>query len=171
MTSIVKHIAILLLAGGLAACSASAKVAVTQPKSTTIPSNSVVALEVAASGSETVDEDTAAVLQKMRSSLFGGLVADGIFKQVVQPGEPADYTMKVSVDGVRSVSQGARIFLGVLAGENKFAAHCALNDAKTGAKVADFTVTGASAVHPLSSENGMEDAISKVVEKIIISLH
>jgi hypothetical protein len=169
MHTILKRAALLVLAGTLAACSASAKVAVSQPKSAAISSDSVVALEVKAVGTD-ADEDTEAVLQKLRSSLFGGLVANGVFKQVVHTSDPADYRLAISIDGVRAVSQGARIFFGVLAGENQLAAHCLLTDSASGEKVADFTVTGASAAHPLSSENDMDDAIGKVVEKIVASL-
>lgn len=170
MTSFFKLAAALLLAGSLTACSAAAKVQMTQPKSAAIPSQSVVALEVVPGGNEAGDEDTEAVLQKLRSSLFGGLVANGLFKQVVQPAETADYKMQITVNGVRTVSQGARIFLGVLAGENEFSARCLVTNFDTGDKVTDFTVTGESAAHPLSSENDMDDAINKVVEKIIASL-
>lgn len=169
MHALLKFAVLLVISGTLAACSASAKVAVSQPKSASISSDSVVALEVKAVGSE-ADEYTESVLQKLRSSLFGGLVANGVFKQVVHPSDPADYRLVVSIDGVRAVSQGARIFLGVLAGENQLAAHCLLTESVNGEKVADFTVTGASAAHPLSSENDMDDAIGKVVEKIVASL-
>ena len=155
-----------VLSVGLSACSASATMKVEKPKAEAIPSNSSVALQVTSAPDDGGDE----VAQKLLSELSGHLLIDGIFRQVVNAPGPADYTMVVTVDGVRTVSRGARFMVGVMAGENKLTAHCDVKNAATNAEVAKFDVAGESASHPLASENDMDAAISKVVEQIIAAL-
>ncbi len=166
MKSFLNAIPAVIAAASLSACSAAATMTVAKPKTEAISSTSSVALQV----TSTPDAESEEVVQKLRSALFGHLVSDGIFKQVVTVAEPADYEMNVTVDHVRTVSQGARIFLGVLAGENKLTAHCDVTNATSNTEVARFDVVGESASHPLSSENDMDDAVSKVVEKIVAEL-
>jgi hypothetical protein len=157
---------VLLLAAGLSACSADATTSVQQPKTQTISAKSSVALQV----TSTPDEDSQEVVQQLRSELYGHLVSDGVFAQVVAPNAPADYTMTVSVDQVRKVSQTSRILLGVIAGDNELNAHVDLKSSANQADVARFDVKGESASHPMSSENDMDSAIQKVVEKIVAAL-
>ena len=68
------------------------------------------------------------------------------------------------------VSQGARIFFGVLAGSNTLQASVDVFDNETNRKVSSFIASGESASHPLSSENDMDDAIRELVSQIIIAL-
>lgn len=167
MKSFVHAAIAILIAASLSACSAVATMTIEKPKTEAIPKDSSVALQVTSAP----DTGAAAVIQQLRTELFGHLVADGIFRQVVNAPEPGDYIMNVTVDHVRSVSQGARIMVGVFAGENKLTAHCEIKNATTNAEVAKFDVAGESASHPLSSENDMNSAIGKVVEQIIAALH
>ncbi len=59
---------------------------------------------------------------------------------------------------------------GVPAGSNELKAAVTLNDAATKAVVTVFDVSGESAAHPLSSENGMDDAIREAATKIVSAL-
>ena len=150
----------------VSACNSSGTLAMKTPKTQAIPAGKVVALSVSAPA----DDDSQDAAERMRNTLFGRLVAEGVFKQVVQPGQPADYRMTVALSGVEEVSQAARILLGVLAGSNELKADVALVDATTGATVEAFQVTGESASHPLSSENGIEDAVREAATKTVLAL-
>ncbi|MGH6893596.1 MAG: hypothetical protein ACREEP_15200, partial [Dongiaceae bacterium] len=79
-----------------AGCSSSAKMTVRQPKAGQIESERSVALTLTSEG----DEDSREVAQKTRSELYGRLVTEGIFKQVLPADESADYAMDVSLSGV-----------------------------------------------------------------------
>jgi hypothetical protein len=160
-----------LLIAGLAAlaaagCSSQAKMTMRQPKTTTIPSGHTLALALTSDG----DEDSREVAQKTRSALYGRLVSEGIFKQVVPADESADYGMDIKLSGVDVVSQGARIFFGVLAGANELTADVTVRDKRDDSAIMAFTVTGSSAAHPMSAENDMDDAIDEVVTKIVDAL-
>lgn len=160
-----------LLVAGLAAaavvgCSSQAKMTTRQPKTTAIPSGHTLALALTSDG----DADSREVAQKTRAALYGRLVSEGIFKQVVPAGEGADYSMDLKLSGVDVVSQGARIFFGVLAGANELTADVTLKDRRDDRTIMAFTVTGSSAAHPLSDENDMDDAIDEVVTKIVDAL-
>jgi hypothetical protein len=156
----------LFLVLGLAACSSSGSVTVEQAKAAAIPSGKVVALAITAPA----DEDSRDVAQRLRSELFGRLVSEAVFKQVVPQEEPADYKMDVGLTEVDEVSQGARIFWGVMAGSNTLKGTVALTDETTGQLVTKFDIAGESASHPLSSENEMDDAIREAVTRIIATL-
>jgi hypothetical protein len=150
----------------LAACSSSGTLAVSTPKDEPIPAGKVVALNITSAE----DEDSRDAAERLKNDLFGRLVSEGVFKQVVQAGQPADYRMTVALSGVEHVSQTARIFFGVLAGSNELTADVTLVHATNGAVVEKFKVTGESASHPLSSENGIEDAIREAATKTVQAL-
>ncbi|MGH6929913.1 MAG: DUF4410 domain-containing protein [Dongiaceae bacterium] len=149
-----------------AACSSSGGLAMKSPKAAAIPPGRSVALNVTSAA----DEDSRDAAHRMRVELFGRLVAEGVFRQVVAAGEAADYRMDVALGGVEEVSQGARIFFGVMAGSNELTAAVTLQDATTNAVVTSFDVSGESASHPLSSENGMDDAIREAASNIVRAL-
>ena len=162
-----RRIVLLAMAAVIAVgCSSSAKMTVQQPKTVRIASGHSVALALTSDG----DEDSREVAQKVRSALYGRLVSDGVFEQVVSAGEDADYAMDVKLSGVDVVSQGARIFLGVLAGANELTANVVVRDKQSSAAITAFSVSGKSAAHPMSSENDMDDAIDEVVTKIVEAL-
>jgi hypothetical protein len=149
----------------LTACNSSGTLAVATPKAEPIPAGKVVALSVTSAE----DEDSRDAAGRLQNDLFGRLVTGGVFKQVVQAGQPADYRMTVALSGVEKVSQGARIFFGVLAGSNELKADVTLFNG-TGAVVEKFTVTGESASHPLSDENGLDDAVREAASKTVQAL-
>jgi len=150
----------------VAACSSSGDLKMKTPKAAAIPPGHTVALDV----TSPADEDSRDVAHRMRVELFDRLVAEGVFRQVVAAKEPADYEMQVALNGVDEVSQGARIFFGVMAGSNELKAAVSLRDATTNAMVTEFDVAGESAAHPLSTESGMDSAVREAATKIITAL-
>jgi len=156
-------LSVMLLAS---ACSSSGTLAVKTPKAQAIPTGKVVALAV----SSAADEDSKDAADRLRNDLFGRLVSEGLFKQVVQPGQPADYRLSMALSGVEEVSQTSRILFGVLAGSNELKVDGTLVDAANGKTVESFQVTGESASHPLSSENGIEDAVREAAAKTVQAL-
>ena len=150
----------------LAACSSSGKLELLQSKSASIPPGKTVSLIVKSDK----DEDSLRMVQRLRGELFGRLVSEAIFKQVLHPREKGDYAMEVQVLKAEVVSQGARIFFGVLAGANKLRCSVKLVDQVTGRVVTSFNVEGESASHPFSTENGLDDAVREVVTNMIVAL-
>lgn len=150
----------------LSACNSSGTLAVSTPKSEPIPAGKVVALNVTSAE----DEDSRDAAGRLQNDLFGRLVTEGVFKQVVQAGQPADYRMTVALSDVEKVSQASRIFFGVLAGSNELKADVTLMQSTSGAVVEKFTVTGESASHPLSDENGLDDAVREAATKTVQAL-
>src|SRR5438046_2215447 len=90
----------------LSACSSSGTLALKTPKAGSLPQGKVVALKIQAPA----DKDSQDAANRMRNDLFGRLVAEGLFKQVVQADQPADYRLTMNLSGVEEVSQTARIF-------------------------------------------------------------
>jgi hypothetical protein len=114
-------------------------------------------------------EKTDAV-RRLRGQLFGRLVSEGVFARVVQAGEATKYDVRVRLLTATEVSQGARILFGVLAGADELAVQVDVFETAYRNLVVSFTTKGESASHPLSSENGMDDAIREAVGEAILKL-
>jgi hypothetical protein len=155
-------VGLLLLPG----CNSSGTLAVSTPKAEPLPVGKVVALNVTSAE----DEDSRDAAGRLQNALFGRLVTEGVFRQVVQAGQPADYRMTVALSGVEKVSQASRIFFGVFAGSNELRADVQLVNVASGKMVEKFTVTGESASHPLSDENGLDDAVREATTKTVQAL-
>ena len=156
------------------ACSSSGSIQIAKQKTATIPPGSTVSLSVTVALPDDADddarEDANEVTHRLKSQLFGRLMSEAVFKQVLQPGERANYRMDVKLLIAVEVSQGARIFLGVLAGSNKLTASVSLYDQSADDLITSFEVGGESASHPLSAENDIGDAIREAVDEIILAL-
>jgi len=166
LTKFLFRTGVLLSALVLAACSSTGTLQQTQSNNQQIRPNSVAALSVTSPG----DSESLEAAEEIRSRLFGQLVSQGLFDQIVPPSKPADYELSVALSGISEVSQGARIFLGVLAGSNSLSANVKLVDKADGSIARAFVVGGESASHPMSSENGMGDAIREASSKIVQAL-
>lgn len=156
--------ALVLLA--VAACSSSGTLKVTQQRSGAIGANKTVALNLT-NGPKV---ESTEIISSMRSRLFGRLVADRIFVKVVHGNEPADYKLDITVTEAEAVSGMARVMFGVLAGANTLNCDVKLIDSTTNKIVTAFKASGESASHPMSSENGREDAVRETVSNIILGL-
>ncbi len=159
----------------LTACTSSGEIRIDQPKQNKMSPDSTVALSV--SPPEDIDqekkfnkEEVEDATRRLQNELFGRLISEGVFKQVFHQGEAADYDMEVSILSADEVSQAARFWFGILAGPNTIAANVALYNQKAKSLVTSFYVAGESAIHPLSSENDIDDAIEELVDKIIFGL-
>jgi hypothetical protein len=158
-----------LLTGALfvvAACNSSGKLQMTQEKVGAIGANKTVSLNIV----QSKDVESTRIMQQLRSELFGRLVAENVFRQVVQAEEPADYKLDITVIEASAVSTTARIMLGVFAGSNTLKCDVVLTDRSNGQVKTAFKVEGESAAHPLSSENGTQDAVREAVTNMIIAL-
>lgn len=151
----------------LAGCSSSGNIETFQKKSAEIQPNSVVSLHVE---TITANSSSSRVVEMLSDTLHGRLVSRNVFSSVVRPSQFADYSLDVKLHDSNEVSQGARIILGVFAGSNSLSADVTLRDLRTRQVVSSFRVSGESAAHPLSSENGMEDAVREATSKIVEEL-
>ena len=156
----------------LPACSSSGQVKILSPLEETarIDHNATAILEVVPGKGLQPDEDLREMILNLRGQLFGRLVSDGIFKQVVHEGDPAKYYIRVYVNIADQVSMGARIMFGVFAGANELSVRVGVFEESSENSIMTFTASGESASHPFSGESEMEDAIREVVNKIILSL-
>ncbi len=156
----------------LPACSSSGHMKILQPLKDTarIDHNATAVLEVVPGKALQPDEDLRETILNLRGQLFGRLVSDGVFKQVVHEGNPAKYYIRVHVNVADQVSMGARIMFGVLAGANELSVRVEVFEKSSENSIMTFTASGESASHPFSGESEMEDAIREVVNKIIVSL-
>lgn len=166
--------AALVLVIVLAACTSSGTLEMRQPFAGGLPPERTAALSVApflppdASVEERREAEKAA--RDLRTQLYGRLVTEGVFKQVVPPGEPADYFMNVEVLTARELSTATRFVAGLFAGPNSLRAQVRVRDPATNRLLAEFDVTGESAAHPLSSESGFDDAVREAAVKIVDAL-
>jgi len=156
----------------LPACSSSGQMKMLQPLKETdrIDHTATAILNVVPGEGLQPDEDLREIILSLRGQLFGRLVSDGVFKQVVHEGEPAKYYVRVQVNTADQVSMGARIMFGVLAGANELDVRVEVFEESSDNSIMTFTVLGESASHPFSGESEMEDAMREVVNKIILSL-
>lgn len=163
---------LLLILGILSACSSSGEMKVLQPLNETdrIDHTATTVLNVVPAEGLQPDEDLRELILTLRGQLFGRLVSDGVFKQVVHEGDPAKYYVRVQVDAADQVSTAARIAFGVFAGSNDLNVRVEVFEKSTDKSIMTFTASGESASHPFSTESEMEDAIREVVNKIILSL-
>jgi hypothetical protein len=174
MRGAVFHAFTLLSVLAVSACNSAGKLEMAHASPDAIPPGKSVALWVrptlADGASKEAREAASEAADRLRSELFGRLMSEGIFSQVFQPGEPADYRMDVSVTQADEVSQTARFWFGPLAGRNSLTAAVALYDDITGALTTEFKVAGESASVPTSSRNDIEDAVREAASKIILAL-
>lgn len=174
MNRVSKIAGLIFLMVWMSACASSGSIKIAKQKTVLIPSGKTVSLSVVATPVNNADadarKDANEFVHRLKSQLFGRLVSEAIFRQVLQPGEPANYKMDVKVLAAREVSQGARIFFGVLAGSNSFKASVSVYDQTADSLITAFEVGGESASHPFSTENDIDDAIREAVDKIIFAL-
>lgn len=167
-----KNIFLLSFLAFLFGCSSSGEMKMSQPLTTSIERGEIAALSVKISENAGAGDSDAAreVAQRLKGQLFGRLVSEGVFRQVVHEGDKSKYILDVTLSDANEVSQGARIFFGVLAGSNTLVVVVKLFDAASPHPLTEFVVTGESASHPFSSENDMDDAIREVVDEIVLAL-
>ena len=154
---------------GLVSACASNTLTVLQPKTQAIPPGTTVALRVDVDVPEPLPVHQE-VATRLRERLFVRLISDGIFRAVVLAPEPADYRMEVKIRGARQVSAGARIMLGSMIGPNTAAVAVVIRHQATEHIVTAFEATATSESHPFSSESSLDDAVRRVVDRIIEGL-
>lgn len=164
--TLVSFAALFLFSG----CSSVGEVQIERNLDTKIDHGAVASLSVQPDKSMERTEAVLEAVQRLRGQLFGRLVSEGVFRQIVHPGDTARYEINVELLTAKEVSQGARIFWGVLAGSNELAIRVQVHDSDTNTVLTSFTAKGTSASHPLSSESDMDDAIREVVDEVIVAL-
>ena len=173
MTKRITTLSFLALASGiLAACASSGQMKMVQPLKDTerIDHNAVTVLTVIPDASLHLDEKVREVIRRIRGQLFGRLVSDGIFRQVVHEGERAKYHVRVHVNTTEHNPMGAGTMFGNVSGAHKLDVRVEVFEESSDNSIMAFTVFGESASHILFGESEMEDAIRETVDKIILSL-
>ena len=164
------HIATLALAVLLAGCSSTGTVKVDKPATGSIDHRATAAVLVSADSAIKNKEGVSEAVRRLRGQLFGRLMSEGVFRQVVHPGEPARYKVEATLLGATEVSQSSRILFGVLAGANELSVRVEVFEQGQPAPIMSLVAKGESASHPMSSQNDMDDAIREVVDEVVLLL-
>ncbi len=147
----------------LSACSSSAKLQIKQPLSANIDSEKSAYINV----TSTVGKKEELTI-RLQDALFSKFISRSIFKKVTPNAqEPVDYIVKVIISEAREVSGAARVWLGVLAGANRIVADVTVIEKSRDKIVTTFTVTAESAMMPISTQDGLSDAVREASDKII----
>ena len=111
----------------LMGCSSSSKMVVSKPLTNPIPKGKSVVLSITPGSlvQEKVDGNTInRYIDSVRVGLFGRLSSEGFFDKVINDGGTGDYTLAITVTGMRKVSGVTRALAGAMAGPNFFAGRC-----------------------------------------------
>lgn len=170
LNKVQRYILVFIASTLLMACSSSGSLTLKQPMTQKINAGKTVALNMAIAPGFEQEDDYQVVKSRGRERLMGKLMSEGIFKSVLLVPEPADYTMDVTVIGARSVSNAARIWFGIMAGHNAAEFEVKLFESNGNRLVTNYNAEGTSAIHPMSSEASLDDAVREAVTNVIIGL-
>ena len=154
----------------LMGCSSSSQIKVSKPLASPIPKGKSVVLSITAGSlvREKVDKVTIKrYIGSIRRGLFGLLPSEGLFARIVNDGGPSDYTLEITLTGMRKISGITRALVGVMAGPNYLRGDVVLKENKSGNVLTQFEVTSNSASVPFSGESTPEDASREFVKEII----
>ncbi len=178
--NMVRIMALFFLMALLSACSSSGNFTVKQALlepinkdksvSVLVKTDKVNVLDEEGKISDDKVEETKNVAATLKERLYARLVSEGVFKSSVFYPNPADYILEVDVNGIRIVSNVARLMVGVMAGPSVIEAEILLKDMNTSKVLTEFKVEGLSAAHPLSSETGYENAVREAANNIVNAL-
>lgn len=157
---------VLAVALGLQACGTKGGIELGPEPQRAFAGGTTVALTVVADSSAG-EQDAAA---RIRERLFGALMAEGLFRQVLPPDDTTEYVLQVALFDVKRVSGTSRVLFGALAGRNRIRASVRLSRAGSPEPIRTFTVTGESASHPNSPDAGFEDAVREFVQHLVRGL-
>ncbi len=155
----------------LAACSATGDINVSKPKSDEIRPASTVALELDATPAAGSPEHAEEAIRIARADLSEKLISAGGFQQVVAPGQPADYTMNVTLSQVKLLPFGARYFGGIYGAVNVVNGDVSLVDNATGVELTSYSANIKGAASAWSSESGTNGTIGAFDDKVIEGLN
>jgi hypothetical protein len=161
-----RKIAVLFLLLSVVGCSSTGDRGVIQSSKERISPNAVATLVV----TSPADSASEKVARSLESRLTGALTTQRIFARIAREGQRSNYELSVSLNQVREVTPLATFMLGVFAGSDEIHADVKLTNRSTRQVVTRFTANGKGAAHPLSSERGMEAALSELENQIIQGL-
>lgn len=164
---IAKIVAVLLVSSFAAACSSTGKTFVTTASPESIPAGKTVSLAVQSMTAEASAQKTLVPLQ---AELAARLVADRIFKDVVEPPAASDYALNVTITEARDAT-GGRIAFGFFAPRNYLTVEVELRDRARDQVVESFVTTGYGARSWMTAQGyGMDDPVREVVDQVATAL-
>lgn len=110
--------------------------------------------------------------EQLRSAVASRLIGAGLAERVVMPGQRADMNLDVQVTNMRVVHGALRVAFGAFAGRNSVVATGTAQSLRGGRPVTlrSFRVEAASASHPFSGEDGVQDAYRQFAEDVVRAL-
>ena len=153
-----------MLCLALAGYEATGTTTVSLAKAEAIPSGHSITLEVLGDGAHPE------VVQDLRARLFGSLLAEGLFSDVVPALGEADYRLTVALTDMTVISGGERMIVGVLAPGDGFRADVRLVESASDRTITEYNVETEAASDPRSPEAGIDVALRKATARIIAGL-
>lgn len=150
----------------LAGCSPESQLQVERPKSEGIYPGTAVAVLIYAPQDETGQRAAAMV----DSRLVGAIPANTAFGTAVRPNQPASYELRVTIQGVKEVSDSERLLLNVFAGATTIGAQVVLLRRVDSFPITQFRVQAESATAPLVDGNDLEGTVDELVRRILQGL-
>ena len=161
----------LSILGACATHFSSGHITILQPLTARIDNNAVAIVTVTPLEKlGPLDKDVRQAIHRLQDRLFGQLVSDGVFKQVLHETEHAKYYVRVRVTKARAVAASARFWLGGIAGSNELKVLVEVFEQPSNHPILEFAVHGESATESLVSEGDMDAAIMEIVDRIILVL-
>ena len=154
----------------LMGCSSSSEIKVSKPLTSPIPKGKTVFLSITANAFVKDNVNYNAInryIGSLRGGLFERLPSEGFFDKVVHDAGASDYTLNITLTGMRKVSGVTRVLLGPMAGPNFLKGEVELKNNKSGDVLTQFAVTAKSAAERLSGEDSPEDASREFVKAVI----
>jgi len=150
----------------LIGCSAESALQVDRPKSEGIYPGTAVAVLIFAPQDE-AGQRAAAMLD---NRLSGAIPGNTAFGSAVRPNQPASYELRVTLQGVKEVSESERLLLNVFAGSTTVQAQVSLLRRVDSYPITQFRVQAESATAPLVTGNDLEGTVDELVRRILQGL-
>lgn len=157
-------ILVILTAGVLSACAASGSIQTLSANTPAVDSAKSGGVEVS-----TVLPDKADSATALKSAIVAQLINKKVFKSVTDVNS-SDYVLKVNVVDVSEVSQGARIFLGALAGQAGITANVEIYDRREGRTLSSMVAKGSSSgghVFAGTTQEAIDQAAAQISDYLL----
>lgn len=162
-------LALTILAVG--ACSATGEVIVLKERSEEIRPASSVALALEADPVGSDPQHAAEAMGIVQEDLSRKLVETGNFQQVVEGGQPADYTMNITLSKVTLLPYAARHFGGIYGAVNVVNGDVSLVDNASGVELTRYSANVNGAKDAWAEEGSFEGTVGVFDNKVIEGLN
>ena len=160
----------LLVAGLVSACSSAGRTMITKQSGEPIEADTTATLVVEPTDGNQ-PENRLDAARRIHAELSRRLVADRIFKSLVEEPDTGDYILKVKVQDVSETPPGVRAVFGFIGPRNSVQVGVDLRRGDSDKRIKSFQATGYGARNWMSAQGyGIDDPVREVVEQVIFQL-